>query len=64
MDNLYLSTVKHSSALKIHNTNTIKKLLSTNAVPYSSSLSSRLDYPRDSASLKLQGRPYQRMAPL
>ena len=42
----------------------MKKLLATNAVPYSSPLSSRLNCPRDSAFLKLQERLFQRMAPL
>ena len=71
-----LSTVQNSS-LKNTETNIIKcnkekiyihiylnkkKLLATKAVRYSSSLSNSLKCPRESASIKLQGRLLQRMA--
>ena len=41
----------------------MKKLLATNAVPYSSPLSSGMNCPSDSASLKLQDKAFQRMVP-
>ena len=59
-----LSLFKHVKGLSAKTTNKFEKLLSTNAMPYTSLLSRHLDCLRDSASLRSQGRLLQRMVPL